>query len=94
VTICPDSRFAFINVEGVGDDPGTVDVIALETFETRASIDIGKRVSGIIFWKTEPSGDRAVIRAAPSARAIRDSELPRLTDSPAHFDAIPADRDD
>ena len=57
VTISPDSRFAFISVEGVGDDPGTVDVIDLETFETRASVDIGKQASGIDFWKMEPRGD-------------------------------------
>jgi DNA-binding beta-propeller fold protein YncE len=53
VTVSPDSRFAFISVEGVGDDPGTVDVIDLQTFETRASIDVGKQASGIDFWKME-----------------------------------------
>lgn len=54
VTITPDNRFAFITVEGIGDDPGTVDVIDLESFERRASIDIGKQASGIDFWKMEP----------------------------------------
>ena len=53
VTVSPDSRFAFISVEGVGDDPGTVDVIDLQSFETRASIDVGKQASGIDFWKME-----------------------------------------
>ena len=55
VTISPDSRFAFISVEGVAADPGTVDVIDLLTFETRASIDVGKQASGIDFWKIEPA---------------------------------------
>ncbi len=53
VTVSPDNRFAFVTVEGVGDDPGTVDVIDLRTFETRASIDVGKQASGIDFWKME-----------------------------------------
>ena len=29
VTVSPDNRFAFVTVEGVADDPGTVDVIDL-----------------------------------------------------------------
>lgn len=53
VAVTPDSRFAFVTVEGVGDDPGTVDVIDLQSYETRASIDVGKQASGIDFWKTE-----------------------------------------
>lgn len=53
VTVSPDNRFAFVSVEGVGDDPGTVDVIDLQTFDTRASIDVGKQASGIDFWKME-----------------------------------------
>ena len=53
VTVSPDSRFAFVTIEGVGGDPGTVDVIDLRTFETRASIDVGKQASGIDFWKME-----------------------------------------
>ncbi len=53
VTVSPDNRFAFVSVEGVGDDPGTVDVIDLQTFATRASIDVGKQASGIDFWKME-----------------------------------------
>ena len=53
VTVSSDNRFAFVSVEGVGGDPGTVDVIDLQTFETRASIDVGKQASGIDFWKME-----------------------------------------
>ncbi|NIV17716.1 MAG: YncE family protein, partial [Woeseiaceae bacterium] len=53
VTISPDSRYAFISIEGVRDDPGRVDVIDLKTFETRASVEIGKQASGIDFWKIE-----------------------------------------
>jgi DNA-binding beta-propeller fold protein YncE len=53
VTISPDSRLAFVSIEGVGDDPGTVDVIDLESLEVLASIDIGLQASGIDFWKME-----------------------------------------
>ena len=53
VTLSPDNRFAFVSIEGVAGDPGTVDVIDLQTFETRASIDVGKQASGIDFWKME-----------------------------------------
>ena len=53
VTVSPDTRFAFVSVEGVGGEPGTVDVIDLQTFERRASIDVGKQASGIDFWKME-----------------------------------------
>ena len=53
VTTSPDNRFAFISIEGKNDDPGTVDVIDLQTFEVRASIDVGKQASGIDFWKMD-----------------------------------------
>ncbi|MEE8555245.1 MAG: YncE family protein [bacterium] len=53
VTISPDNRFAFVTLEGVQGEPGTVDVIDLQTFEIRASIDVGKQASGIDFWKIE-----------------------------------------
>ena len=54
VTISPDSRFAFVTVEGVGGDPGLVEVYDLEDLERRAVIEVGKQASGIDFWKTEP----------------------------------------
>ena len=53
VTVSPDNRFAFITIEGIADDPGTVDVIDLDSYKTVASIDIGKQASGIDFWKME-----------------------------------------
>ena len=54
VTVSPDSRLAFISVEGRGGQPGTVEVFDLETFERRAAIDVGKQASGIDFWKMVP----------------------------------------
>jgi DNA-binding beta-propeller fold protein YncE len=53
VTVSPDSRLAFVSVEGLNDEPGTVDVIDLQSFKVLASIDVGKQASGIDFWKMQ-----------------------------------------
>jgi DNA-binding beta-propeller fold protein YncE len=51
VAMSPDGRLAFISVEGVGGDPGTVEVFDLRLRERVAAIDTGKQASGIDFWK-------------------------------------------
>ncbi len=51
VTISPDSRFAFISVEGIGGEPGSVDVIDLESLEVVDFVETGKQAGGIYFWK-------------------------------------------
>lgn len=53
--VTPDNRYAFISVEGVGDDPGTVEVIDLDAMKTVATLDVPTQAAGIDFWKTEPS---------------------------------------
>lgn len=53
--VTPDDRYAFISVEGVGDEPGTVEVIDLAALKTVATIDVGPQAAGIDFWKTEAS---------------------------------------
>lgn len=53
VTISPDSRFAFISVEGIGGEPGSVDVIDLEKLEVVDFVETGKQAGGIYFWKME-----------------------------------------
>lgn len=53
--VTPDNRYAFISVEGVGDDAGTVEVIDLDAMKTVASLDVPTQAAGIDFWKTEPS---------------------------------------
>jgi DNA-binding beta-propeller fold protein YncE len=53
--VSPDNRYAFITVEGVGTEPGTVEVIDLETLKTVAALDVGQQAAGIDFWKMEPS---------------------------------------
>jgi hypothetical protein len=55
VVVTPDDRYAFITVEGVGTEPGTVEVIDLVTYKTVATIDVGSQAAGIDFWKMEPS---------------------------------------
>jgi len=51
IAISTDSKFAFISLEGVGGEPGVVDIINLETFELVSSVNVGKQAGGIAFWK-------------------------------------------
>jgi DNA-binding beta-propeller fold protein YncE len=53
--VSPDGRYAFISVEGVGEEPGTVEVIDLAAMKTVATLDVGPQAAGIDFWKMEPS---------------------------------------
>ncbi len=53
VTISPDSKYAFVSVEGIGGEPGTMDVIDIKNSKKVASVDMGKQAGGIIFWKME-----------------------------------------
>ena len=53
VVISPDNKYAFVSVEGVGGEPGKVDVINLETLSLQGSINVGKQAGGIAFWKIE-----------------------------------------
>lgn len=54
VVITPDSRYALVSVEGVGGEPGSVDVIDLDSLTLAASADVGKQASGIAFWRMTP----------------------------------------
>jgi len=54
VAVSPDSRYAFVTDEGVGSQPGTVDIIDLTTLQRVASVDVGQQAGGIDFWKTVP----------------------------------------
>ena len=56
VVISPDDRYAFVTQEGVGSEPGTVDVIDLRALRAVASVDVGQQAGGIDFWKTEAPG--------------------------------------
>ncbi|MDX1389448.1 MAG: hypothetical protein R3344_09685, partial [Acidobacteriota bacterium] len=54
VAVSDDDRYAFVSLEGVGGEPGTVEVYELATRERVDSIDVGKQAGGIIFWKGVP----------------------------------------
>jgi len=47
VVISPDDRYAFISVEGIGSEPGTLEVIDLRTKQRVASADLGQMAGGI-----------------------------------------------
>lgn len=53
IAISPDSRYAFVSIEGVGGEPGAVDVVDLAAGERVDTVDVGKQASGIAFWKME-----------------------------------------
>jgi DNA-binding beta-propeller fold protein YncE len=53
VVISPDSRYAFITQEGVGSEPGTLEVFDLSTFSSVAALDLGQQAAGLDFFRTE-----------------------------------------
>jgi DNA-binding beta-propeller fold protein YncE len=54
VVVSPDDRYAFISVEGIGSEPGTVEIIDLATLKAVASLDVPEEAAGIAFLRTEP----------------------------------------
>ena len=54
VVVSPDDRYAFVTVEGVGSEPGTVEVIDLAALKTVATVDVPPGAAGIDFFKTIP----------------------------------------
>ena len=55
VVVSPDNRYAFITVEGVGSEPGTVEIIDLEALKTAAVVDVPAQAAGIDFLRIEPA---------------------------------------
>src|SRR4029079_6954011 len=53
--VSSDDRYAFISQEGIGSEPGAVDVIDLRARQKVATIDLGQQAGGIDFWKAAPS---------------------------------------
>ena len=53
VVVSPDSRYAFVSSEGVGAQPGKLDVYDLRTRTKVATADLAQQASGIAFWKME-----------------------------------------
>ena len=55
VVVSPDDRYAFVTVEGIGSEPGTVEVIDLAAGKVAASVDVPPLAAGIDFFKMELS---------------------------------------
>jgi DNA-binding beta-propeller fold protein YncE len=53
VSTTPDSKYAFISVEGKGGEPGSVDIINIDNMQRVDVVEVGKQAGGIIYWKTE-----------------------------------------
>ncbi len=54
VALSTDDRYAFVTVEGIGSEPGTVEIIDMLRLTTVATVDVGQMAGGIDFWKIEP----------------------------------------
>lgn len=53
--VSPDDRYAFISIEGIGSDPGTVEIIDLQSLKSVAAVDVGAQAGGIDFLRMEPA---------------------------------------
>ena len=51
VVVSADDRYAFVTVEGIGSEPGTVEVIDLVALKTVVTLDVGAAAAGIDFYK-------------------------------------------
>ena len=51
VAISPDSKFAFISVEGIGGEAGSVDIISIENKARVSVVETGKQAGGIAFFR-------------------------------------------
>ena len=54
IALSSDDRYAFVTQEGVGSEPGTVDVVDLRAMRKVATVDVGQQAGGIDFWKAVP----------------------------------------
>jgi DNA-binding beta-propeller fold protein YncE len=53
VVVSPDDRYVFVTVEGVGSEPGTVEVIDLVAMKIVATVDVAQGAAGIDFYKVD-----------------------------------------
>ncbi|MDX2194504.1 MAG: hypothetical protein NW201_14255 [Gemmatimonadales bacterium] len=53
VVASPDSRYAFVSSEGVGAQPGKVDIYDLKALAKVATVDVGQQAGGMAFWKMQ-----------------------------------------
>jgi DNA-binding beta-propeller fold protein YncE len=55
VVVSPDDHYAFVSVEGIGAEPGTVEIIDLAALKIVASVDVAEQAAGIDFFRIEPA---------------------------------------
>ncbi|HEX8923085.1 MAG TPA: hypothetical protein VF766_16545, partial [Pyrinomonadaceae bacterium] len=53
VTVSPDNRYAFVSVEGIGSEPGTIEIIDLTALKTVATVDVDPQAAGVDFLRME-----------------------------------------
>lgn len=53
IALAPDGRYAFVSVEGVGGEPGALEVIDLMARERVAVVDVGRQAGGVALWRVE-----------------------------------------
>jgi len=53
VVVSPDDRYAFVSVEGIGSEPGTLEVLDLRSMQSVAQVDVGQMAGGIDFLRME-----------------------------------------
>jgi DNA-binding beta-propeller fold protein YncE len=89
VAISSDDRYAFISVEGVGSEPGTVEMIDLKSMQRVASADVGQMAGGSTYsgsrtsrhsersvrCHSERSEESLASRREPLGRDSKDSSL-------------------
>jgi len=51
VVISPDDRYAFVTIEGVGSEPGTLEVFDLRTARSVARLDLPQMSAGVAYWR-------------------------------------------
>lgn len=58
VDLSDDGRYAFVSSEGIGSEPGTLDVIDLEANARVCTLELGLQAGGIAFWDARPRSER------------------------------------
>ena len=53
VVVSPDDQYAFVSVEGIGSEPGTVEIIDLKAMKIVATVDVPQEAAGIDFLRME-----------------------------------------
>ena len=51
IVVTRDGRYAFVTLEGVGGEPGAVEVYDLAEAKRRGALDVGKQAGGIALWE-------------------------------------------